>query len=145
MISRHQEPSHKPATPLPLFIRLYKTFPLRQPLPTPNQTAIPPGANERQGVNLTSSTTYQAVKMKTSRSNSRALSRDVLLVLPSRDTRPLSFRHQASGQRFRSSSPQPLHSRHHTKYNCPQPYLLISKTVAFAFRARLPHRPSMEV
>jgi hypothetical protein len=143
MIFLHQERSHRPATPSPLSIRLSKIFPLRRPRQIPNRTAIPPGANGRQGVNLTSSTIYQAAKMKIFPSNSRALSKDVSLVLPSQDILPSLSRHQVNGPRFRSSSLHPLRSRRHTKYSYHQPCLPTSRTVAFAFRARLPHHPWM--
>jgi hypothetical protein len=143
MIFQHQERSHRPAIPSPLFIRLFKTFPLRQPHQTPNRTAILPGANARQEVNLTNSTIYQAARMKIFQSNSRALSKDVLLVLPSQDTRPSLSRHQANGPRFRSSSLHPLRFRRHTKYSYHQPCLPTSRTGAFAFRAQLPHHPWM--
>jgi hypothetical protein len=140
MIFQHQERSHRPAIPSLLFFRLLKTFPLRRPHQTPNRTAIPPGANARQEVNLTNSTICQAAKMKISRSNFRALSKDVLLVLPSQDTRPSLSHHRVNGPRFRSSSLLPLRSRRHTKYSYHRPCLPTSRTVAFAFRARLPHR-----
>jgi hypothetical protein len=144
MIFQHQERFHRPAILSPLFIRLFKTFLLRQPHQTLSRTAIPPGANGRQGVNLTNSTIFQAAKMKTSPSNSRALSKDMSLVLPSQDTRPSLSRHQVNGPRSRSSSLHPLRFRRHTKYSYHQPCLLTSTTVAFAFRARLPRRPWME-
>ena len=138
MIFQHQEQSHKLLAPSQLCTRLSRTSLHRQLHQTPNQIAILPGVKGRQEANSMSSTICQAARMRTSRSNFRALSRGVLLVLPSLGTHPSLFHRRANGQRSRSSNLLPLLFRHHTKYSYPQQCSLTSRTTAFVYRAQLP-------